>query len=58
MGNRKIGLREIRALKPGQVIWDAAVVGFGARRQRVFRRGVPTPIGAGVILSTRTKSRC
>jgi integrase len=34
MGNRKIGLREIRALKPGQTIWDAAVVGFGARCQR------------------------
>ena len=34
MGNRKIGLRDIRLLKPAQIIWDAAVVGFGARRQR------------------------
>ena len=34
MGNRKIGLRDVRALNPGQMIWDAAVVGFGARRQR------------------------
>jgi integrase len=34
MGERKIGLREVRALKPRQTIWDAAVVGFGARRQR------------------------
>ncbi|HEX9324179.1 MAG TPA: site-specific integrase [Xanthobacteraceae bacterium] len=34
MGERKIGLREVRALKLGQTIWDAAVAGFGARRQR------------------------
>jgi hypothetical protein len=31
--NKKIGLREVRALGPGQEIWDAAVAGFGARRQ-------------------------
>ena len=30
---RRIGLRDIRALKAGQTIWDAAVPGFGARRQ-------------------------
>ncbi len=29
----RIGLREIRALGPSQEIWDAAVPGFGARRQ-------------------------
>jgi integrase len=29
---RRIGLRDIRALKPGQVVWDNAVIGFGARR--------------------------
>jgi integrase len=35
MGERKrIGLRDVRALQPGQVIWDAAVPGFGARRQK------------------------
>jgi integrase len=34
MHNRKIGMREVRALEPGQVIWDTTVVGFGARRQR------------------------
>jgi integrase len=34
VGNWKIGLRDIRSLKPAQIIWDAAVVGFGARRQR------------------------
>lgn len=34
MGERKIGLREVRALKQGQTMWDAAVAGFGARRQR------------------------
>ncbi len=31
---KRIGLRDVRALKPGQTIWDAAVPGFGARRQR------------------------
>ena len=34
MGGKRIGLREVRALKPGTKIWDAAVPGFGARRQR------------------------
>jgi hypothetical protein len=31
---RRIGLRDIRNLTPGQVIWDASVSGFGARRQK------------------------
>src|ERR1700730_1607217 len=31
---RRIGLREVRALGPGEIIWDAAVAGFHARRQR------------------------
>jgi integrase len=31
---KRIGLREIRALKPGETVWDASVAGFGARRQR------------------------
>ena len=31
---RRIGLRDIRNLAPGQVIWDASVSGFGARRQK------------------------
>src|SRR3954454_7277125 len=30
----RIGLREIRALGPGGVLWDGSVVGFFARRQR------------------------
>lgn len=35
MGERKrIGLREVRALQPGEIAWDAAVPGFAARRQR------------------------
>jgi integrase len=34
MTERKIGLKEVRALKPGQTVWDAAVAGFGARRQQ------------------------
>lgn len=31
---KRIGLREVRALGPHQEVWDAAVPGFGARRQR------------------------
>lgn len=31
---RRIGLRDVRALEPGAIIWDGAVTGFGARRQR------------------------
>jgi integrase len=31
---RRLGLREVRALQPGEIAWDAAVPGFGARRQR------------------------
>lgn len=35
MADRKrIGLREVRALGPNQEVWDSAVPGFGARRQR------------------------
>jgi integrase len=30
---RRIGLREVRALKPGEIIWDHVVPGFAARRQ-------------------------
>ena len=34
MGERKrIAVRDIKALQPGKVIWDAGVVGLGARRQ-------------------------
>src|SRR4051812_18036938 len=32
----RIGLREIRALAPGEVLWDTGVVGFFARRQRTM----------------------
>ncbi len=34
---RRIGLRDVKALRPGQIIWDSgsgAVAGFGARRQK------------------------
>jgi hypothetical protein len=30
----RIGLRQIKALQPGEVVWDSAVTGFGARRQK------------------------
>jgi integrase len=33
-GRQRIGQRHIKALRPGQVVWDSAVIGFGARRQR------------------------
>ena len=29
----KIGLREVRALRPSELVWDTSVIGFGARRQ-------------------------
>ena len=29
----RIGLRQVRALQPGQTIWDSSLPGFGARRQ-------------------------
>ncbi|MEA2934529.1 MAG: hypothetical protein QOD74_1175 [Variibacter sp.] len=31
---KRIGLKDIRALKPGEIIWDDAVGGFHARRQQ------------------------
>jgi integrase len=35
MGQQKrIGLREVRALQSMEIVWDAAVPGFGARRQQ------------------------
>ena len=30
----RIGIRDIKALGPNQDLWDSAVQGFGARRQR------------------------
>ena len=30
---RRIGLRDIRGLKPGEPIWDASISGFSARAQ-------------------------
>jgi integrase len=34
MGAKRIGLRDIRALASGEIVWDAAVPAFGARRQK------------------------
>jgi integrase len=31
---KRIGLRQVRALRPGDIVWDASLPGFGARRQR------------------------
>lgn len=33
MSGKRIGLRDIRNLRPGATAWDGAVPGFGARRQ-------------------------
>lgn len=33
MADGRIGLRDVRALKPNSEIWDSAVPGFGARRR-------------------------
>src|SRR5271169_5840969 len=33
MQRGKIGLRQVRALQPTEIVWDASVAGFGARRQ-------------------------
>ena len=30
---KRVGLREVRALKPGETVWDQSLPGFGARRQ-------------------------
>jgi integrase len=30
---QRIGLRQVRALRPGETIWDGSLSGFGARRQ-------------------------
>jgi integrase len=31
---KRIGLREVRALRPNEIAWDSSCPGFGARRQR------------------------
>lgn len=34
VSKRRISLQRVRALKPGEIVWDASLPGFGARRQR------------------------
>lgn len=34
MNKKRIGLKEVRLLEPGELVWDGAVAGFGARRQK------------------------
>jgi integrase len=31
---QRIGLRQVRSLKPGETVWDGSLSGFGARRQK------------------------
>lgn len=31
---KRLGLRDLRAIEPNSIIWDGAVAGFGARRQK------------------------
>src|SRR5260370_42470809 len=33
MSRKRIGLKEVRALKPGDTVWDSAFTSFAARRQ-------------------------
>jgi integrase len=37
VAEKRIGLREVRALEPNSIVWDAVVPGFGARRQKGAR---------------------
>src|ERR1700746_2398288 len=34
MSMQAIGLRQVRALKPGETVWDPKLPGFGIRRQK------------------------
>jgi integrase len=34
MAKQRLGLRQVRALGPGEIAWDPTLSGFGARRQR------------------------
>src|ERR1700719_4407324 len=34
VAQKRIGLKDVRKLGLGQIIWDGAIVGFGARRQK------------------------
>jgi integrase len=34
MAKQRLGLRQVRALRPGEIVWDPTLPGFGARRQR------------------------
>src|SRR5690242_10171826 len=34
MGETRIGLREVRRLMPGDIVWDSAIPGFAVRRQK------------------------
>src|SRR5215471_1252622 len=34
MSKQAVGLRQVRALKPGETVWDPKLPGFGARRQK------------------------
>jgi integrase len=34
VSRKRIGLSEVRSLKPDEIVWDATVPGFAARRQR------------------------
>ncbi|NDE85993.1 MAG: DUF4102 domain-containing protein [Gammaproteobacteria bacterium] len=34
MTSRKIALKEVRTLNPGEILWDGSIPGFGVRRQK------------------------
>jgi hypothetical protein len=64
----RIGLRQVRSMKPGETIWDASLTGFGARRQKsdavvyvlFYRTAEAANVGsrsAGTALRGRPKRR-
>ena len=52
----RIGLREVRALEPGQMIWDSTLPGFGARRQKSMPSPMCSSIARGKAGSAGTLS--
>jgi len=45
---KRVGIRNVEALQPGETIWDDRVKGFGARRQKK---------GISYVVKARLKGR-
>jgi hypothetical protein len=55
VATKRIGKREVTALKPGQVIWDGDVSGFGARRQT---KAVSYVVLARIVIDNTISRHC